>query len=94
MWIEEMFGDWKGHGVNLERSSLRHVQRLSRLTCAIALLYLWLMARGAQAIKAGQRHWVDRKDRRDLSLYRIGLYIIDRFGALGRRFSIRLIPYF
>ena len=32
MWIEEMFGDMKGHGFDLESSHLRYFMRLSRLT--------------------------------------------------------------
>ncbi len=93
MWIEEMFGDWKGHGVDLEHTHLRHFQRLSRLTMAVALLYVWLVTCGSQAIKAGKRSLVDRKGRRDLSIFRIGLYIIDRYCALGHAFTIRLLPY-
>ena len=38
MWIEEMFGDMKKHGFNLEQTMLRHFQRLSRLTLAVAIL--------------------------------------------------------
>jgi len=35
MWIEEMFGDRKGHGFDLESTHLIHFDRLSRLisTC-------------------------------------------------------------
>jgi len=94
MWIEEMYGDWKGHGVHLEQTHLAHVQRLARLTFAVALWYLWLVTEGSRAIKQGLRHWVDRKDRRDLSIFRIGLYIIERYYACELPFSVRLIPYF
>jgi hypothetical protein len=94
MWIEEMFGDWKGHGVDLEKTHLRHFQRLSRLTLVVALWYLWLVTRGAQTIKAGRRRLVDRKERHDLSIFRIGLYFIERCCACNLPFSIRLIPYF
>lgn len=40
MWIEEMFGDWKRHGLDIERTRLPYFQRLSRLTLAVALWYL------------------------------------------------------
>jgi hypothetical protein len=40
MWIEEMFGDLKGHGIDLESTMLRHFSRLSRLTLAVAFLYV------------------------------------------------------
>ena len=32
MWIEEMFGDMRDHGFDLEQTLLRHFGRLSRLT--------------------------------------------------------------
>jgi hypothetical protein len=38
MWIEEMFADFKGHGFDLESTRLRHFERLSRLTLAVAML--------------------------------------------------------
>ena len=94
MWIEEMFGDWKGHGVDIEKTHLRYHARLSRLVFLVALWYLWLVARGTQTIKAGDRALVDRLDRRDLSVFRIGLYIIDRYMAQARLFAVRLAPYF
>lgn len=94
MWIEEMFGDLKGHGLDLEKTRLRSCARLSRLVFLVALLYLWLVTRGSQVIKSGDRHLVDRADRRDLSIFRIGLYYIDRLLAHERSFAIRLMPYF
>jgi hypothetical protein len=78
MWIEEMFGDMKGHGFDLESTMLRHFTRLSKLTLAVALLYVWLLASGSRFIRAGLRHLVDRKDRRDLSLFQIGFRLLDR----------------
>ena len=78
MWIEEMFGDFKKHGFDLEGTMLHHANRLSRLTLAVAFLYDWLLSVGSQTIRTGLRHLVDRKDRRDLSLFQIGLRFIDR----------------
>ena len=52
--------------------------RLSRLTLAVTLLYCWLATTGVKSIKAGLRHLVDRKDRRDLSIFQIGWRIINR----------------
>jgi len=94
MWIEEMFGDFKGHGFDLESSHLRHFLRLSRLTLIVAFLYLWLVAFGSQVIKRGQRRLVDRADRRDLSIFRIGLRMLERLLANADPFTIRLLPYF
>ncbi len=81
MWIEEMFGDFKKHGCDLEATHLRHFSRLSRLTLAVVLLFVWMVALGAQAVKRGQRRLVDRNDRRDLSLFRIGWNTLERLLA-------------
>jgi hypothetical protein len=94
MWLEEMFGDFKKHGFDLESSHLHHFLRLSRLTLIVALLYLWLLAFGSYVIKRGQRRLVDRADRRDLSIFRIGLSMVERLLANAQPLSIRLIPYF
>lgn len=94
MWLEEMFGDFKKHGFDLESSHLQHFLRLSRLTLIVALLYLWLIAFGSYVIKRGQRRLVDRADRRDLSIFRIGLSMVERLLANVQPLSIRLIPYF
>ena len=93
MWIEEMFGDLKGHGFDLESTMLRHFSRLSRLTLAVAFLYVWLLSTGTNSIRAGLRHWVDRKDRRDLSLFQIGLRLIDRRLLNWLPVSSSLCPY-
>lgn len=94
MWIEEMFGDFKGHGFDLESTHLRNFLRLSRLTLAVVLLYLWLVAYGSKVIKDGLRYLVDRKDRRDLSIFRIGLDMIDRHLTNQEAFVFRWLPYF
>lgn len=94
MWIEEMFGDFKGNGVDLEKSRLKDFLRLSRLTLAVALLYVWVVAFGSAQIKNGNRKLVDRTDRRDLSIYRIGHDLLKRYLVNGRRFTLRDVPYF
>ena len=76
--IEEMFGDLKDHGFDLESSMLHHSERLSRLTLAVALLYVWSVSCGGRTIHEGRRHLVDRKDRRDLSIFQIGLRFLER----------------
>ncbi len=94
MWIEEMFGDMKKHGFDLECSMLHSFLRLSRLTLAVAFLYVWLVSSGGRTIHQGLRHLVDRKDRRDLSIFQIGLRFTER--CLVNAFSIRvsLCAYF
>jgi hypothetical protein len=93
MWIEEMFGDFKKHGFDLESTMLRHFLRLSRLTLAVALLYVWLVSVGGRTIRDGQRHLVDRKERRDLSIFQIGLRMIERSLTNAFLFRIPLFSY-
>lgn len=93
MWIEEMFGDMKRHGFDLEATRLRSEAKLDRLTLAVCLLYLWLIAFGARIIKSGLRKLVDKKARRDLSIFRIGFDSLLRHIANASDFSITLLPY-
>ena len=89
-----MFADFKRHGFDLESTHLRHFLRLSRLTLLVALLYLWCIAFGTTIIKRGLRYLVDRTDRRDLSIFRIGYDMIERFLTNGKPLVITLLPYF
>ena len=92
MWIEELFGDLKDNGFDLEATRLRSVIKLHRLTFIVVLLYLDLVASGSRAIKAGQRCLVDRSDRRDLSIFRIGLYLRERHLANSQSFVLCFFP--
>jgi len=94
MWIEEMFGDMKGHGFDLEASRLRHFLRLSRLTLAVCLVYLWLVALGDHVLRAHLLALVDRSDRRDLSIFRLGWDFLERCLALADPFPDLFIPNF
>lgn len=93
MWIEEMFGDMKGHGFDLERTRLRDFRKLSRLTLAVVLLYVWLLAFGSRIIKAGLRRLVDRNERRDLSIFQIGQRSIERRLTNNQRIWASFRPY-
>jgi len=92
-WIEEMFGDFKKHGFDLEATRLVHFLRLSRLTLAVAFLYVWLVSVGTQTIRSGDRHLVDRKDRRDLCIFQIGLRFIERCLTNELHFRITLCSF-
>ena len=94
MWIEALFGDFKANGFDLEMTRLRHFLRLSRLTLAVTLTYLWLVALGSKVIKKGERHLVDRNDRRDLSIFRTGRDMFERYVVNERKISIPTVPYF
>ena len=94
MWAEEMHRDLKSQGYHLDKTHIRDWQVLSRLFLALALLYVWNIAIGTVVIKRGQRPWVDRRDRRDLSVFRIGSDTLMRRLSLGKPIWIRLVPYF
>jgi hypothetical protein len=94
MWLEEMFGDMKGHGFDLEDTHLRHFLRLSRLTLAVCLVYTWLVATGEHVLATHQADDVDRNDRRDLSIFRIGWDFIIRLLELADPIPISFVPTF
>jgi hypothetical protein len=88
-----MFGDLKKHGFDLECTMLRHFDRLSRLTLAVALLYVWLISIGTRTIRNGLRHLVDRTERRDLCIFQIGLRFIERCLTNALHFQVILCSY-
>lgn len=92
MWIEEMFGDLKNNGFDLESTHLRSVFKLHRLTFAVVLLFLELVASGSKIIKNGLRKLVDRPDRCDLSIFRIGLYMRERHLTNSISFVLDFYP--
>ncbi len=93
MWSEEFHGDIKKHGFDLESTMLQDFLKLSRLTLAVAFLYVWLVSIGGDTIHQGLRHLVDRHDRRDLSIFQIGLRFIQRRLTNGLSFQIPLCSY-
>ena len=94
MWIEEMFGDMKKHGFDLEASHFRHFLRLSRLTLAVCLLYLWLVGLAEHAILNKLTDEIDRTDRRDLSIFRLGWDFLERRLALCDPIPSVFVPNF
>ncbi len=78
MWTEEMFGDMKGNGFDLQATHLRNTDKLNRLTLAVCLLYVRLVALGVQLTTLGRACEVDRSDRRDRSFFRRGFDFLKR----------------
>ena len=93
MWIEEMFGDLKKHGFDLEGTRLQNFLRLSRLTLAVAWLYAWLISVGTNIVHPGLRNLVDRNDRRDLSIFQIGFRFIQRSLTNALSINVQLCSY-
>ena len=93
MWIDESFGNLKCNGFDLECTNLRNFLRLSHLTLAVILLYVWFVAFGAKVIKNGQRRLVDRNERRDHRIFRIGRNMNVRILSNEQPLSISLVFY-
>jgi hypothetical protein len=64
-----------------------------QIPLAVALLYVWLISVGGRTIRDGLRHLVDRVDRRDLSIFQIGLRFIERSLTNALSFRIPLSSY-
>lgn len=93
MWVEEMYGDLKGHGFDLEATHLNDTDRISRLVLAACITFVWLITLGSWVVKRGFRHFVDRKDRRDKSYFRIGWDWLEDCLRLGRPLRLHFKPY-
>lgn len=73
---------------------MRHdIPKLSRLTLAVAFLYVWLMSVGGDTTHHGLRYLVDRRDRRDLSVFQIGLRLIQWRLTDGLSVQVLLCSY-
>lgn len=93
MWTEELYGDVKGNGFNLEETHMRDPDRLSRLVLGVSIVYAWLLSLGSWLVKNGQRHLVDKKSRRDKSYFRIGWSWLKRRLSQGQSLKLRFALY-
>jgi hypothetical protein len=94
MWVEEMYGDLKGHGFDLEATHLNDAQRISRLVLAVCITFVWFITLGSWVVKRGLRHLVDHKSRRDKSYFRIGWDWVERCLRLGEPIPLHFKPFF
>ncbi len=75
--IETFFSDQKSRGFRLHRSHLSDPARLTRLLLAACLAYLWIIYLGVVAQRDGWVAIIHRGDRCDLSLFQLGLALLD-----------------
>jgi hypothetical protein len=71
--IETFFSDQKSRGFHIHKSHLADPARLSRLLIAACLAYIWMIVQGLRVLAEGKLALIDRGDRRDKSLFRLGL---------------------
>ncbi len=75
--IETLFSDQKSRGFQLDRSHLDDPERVNRLLIAACLAYLWIIYLGTLASQPHWRRLIHRADRCDLSLFQLGLRLLD-----------------
>ena len=71
--IEAFFSDQKSRGFHIHKSHLADPIRLSRLLIAACLAYIWMICQGVQVIASNSTVLIDRNERIDKSLFRLGL---------------------
>lgn len=75
--IETFFADQKSRGFHSHQSHLADPTRLSRLLIAACLAYIWIVYLGALCEHEGWVGIIHRSDRCDLSLFQLGLRLLD-----------------
>ena len=83
-WIETLFGSCKSRGFGLARTHLTDPEHIDRLILAIALATYMTLGLATHLALTQQTHRVDRRDRRDLSLFQIGWRWLHRLLAQNR----------
>jgi Transposase DDE domain len=75
--IETFFSDQKSRGFHIQKSHIEDPQRLSRLLIALCLAYIWVVYLGSRCKTGGWQGIIHRKNRCDLSLFQLGLRLLD-----------------
>src|SRR5437867_646431 len=77
--IETFFSDQQSRGFHIHKSHMSDVQRLSRLLIAACLSYIWIVYLGSVCEKDQWRPIIHRRKRCDLSLFQLGLRLLEYF---------------
>lgn len=89
--IETFFSDQKSRGFNLHKSHLSEPCRICRLMIASCLAYVWMIYLGTVAQKTGLDKTIHRTDRCDLSLFQLGLRLLEHFLNLGQPIPVAFV---
>jgi hypothetical protein len=77
--IETFFSDQKSRGFHLDKSHISDPERMARLLIAACLAYIWVIYLGVIAKRDRWVAIIHRTDRCDLSLFQLGLDLLDHF---------------
>lgn len=76
--IETLFADAKSRGFGLDKSGIRHAERMERFVIAVFLAYIWMIYLGALVIQDRNLALIARTDRFMHSLFQLGRLYLDR----------------
>jgi hypothetical protein len=77
--IETFFSDQKSRGFHLHKSHISDPERLTRLLMAACLAYIWIVYLGSICVAEGWSDIIHRRHRCDISLFQLGLRLLDHF---------------
>lgn len=91
--LETLFSDKKGRGFHIDKSHLSDPDRIARLLLAASLAYTWLVYLGV-CVKGDEarRSIVDRPNRTDKSLFRLGFDWLKYALTHGLDFKVFFLP--
>jgi hypothetical protein len=76
--IETLFADVKSRGFGLDKSGIRHPERMARFVIALFLAYIWLIYVGVLVIQDKKLALIARTDRFMHSLFQLGRLYLHR----------------
>ena len=91
--IETFFSDQKSRGFRLDKSHLSDPKRLARLMLGACLAYLWIVYLGTVALVEGWHKLIHRTERVDLSLFNLGLHLLDYFTNQLLPLPVAFMPF-
>jgi len=86
--IETFFSDQKSRGFHIHKSHLSSPERISRLLIAACLAYIWMVSLGLFTLSTGNHKLIDRTDRVDKSVFRLGLDWLRYVLKKGKPFEV------
>jgi hypothetical protein len=74
-----MLKSQKSRGFHLDKSHIADQERLSRLLMAACLAYIWIIYLGSLCMEQGWISIIHRSHRCDLSLFQLGIRLLNHF---------------